>query len=59
MPGWSKDIFIISKKCPTTPVTYAIKGAADEEITSWFFEPELQLIIKEENVYDVEKVLKT
>ena len=58
-PGWSKEIFIISKKCPTTPVTYEIKDVADEEIKGRFYEPELQLIIKEVNVYDVEKVLKT
>ena len=59
MPGWSEEIFIISKKFPTTPVTYAIKDVADEEIKGRFYEHELQLIIKEDNVYDVEKALKT
>ena len=59
LPGCSEEIFIIGKKCTTTPVTYAIKDVADEEIKGRFYEPELQLIIKEENVYDVEKVLKT
>ena len=59
LPGWSEEIFIISKKYPPTPVTYAIKGVADEEIKGRFYEPELQLIIKEDNAYDVEKVLKT
>ena len=59
MPGWSEEIFIIRKKFTTTSVTYAIKNVADEEIEGRFYEPELQLIIKEDNVYDVEKVLKT
>ena len=59
MPGWSEEIFIIGKKFPTTPVTYAFKDVADEEITGRFYEPELQLIIKEDNMYDVEKVLET
>ena len=59
LPGWSKEIFIISKKFPTTPVTYVIKDVADEEIKGLFYDTELQLIIKEDNVYDVEKVLKT
>ena len=59
MPGWSEEIFIIGKKLPTTPVTYAIKDMSDEEIKDWFNESELQLIIKEDNVYDVEKVIKT
>ena len=31
---------------------------ADEEIKGRFYEPELQLVVKED-VYDVEKVLKT
>ena len=57
MPGWSDEIVIISKKFPTI-VTYAIKDVADEEIKDRFYETELQLIIKEDNVYDVEKVLK-
>ena len=52
-------IFIISKKFPTTPVTYAIKDVADEEMKGRFYEPEIQLIIKEDNAYDVVKVLKT
>ena len=59
LPGWSEEMFIISKKFPTTPVTYAMKDVADEEIKGRFYEPERQLIIKENNVYDVEKVLKT
>ena len=50
---------IISKKFPTSPVTYAIKDVADEVIKGRFYEPELHLIINEDNVYDVEKVLKT
>ena len=49
-PGWSEEIFIISKKFPTTPFTYAIKDVADEEIKGRFYEPELQLIIKKDNV---------
>ena len=36
-----------------------MKDVAYEEIKGRFYETELQLIIKEDNVYDVEKVLKT
>ena len=57
--GWSEEIFTITKKFPTTSVTYAIKDVVDEEIKGRFYERALQLIIKEDNVYDVEKVLKT
>ena len=59
MPGWSEEIFMISKKFSTTPVPFAIKDVADDDIKGRFYEPELHLIIKKENVYDVEKVLKT
>ena len=59
LPEWSKEIFIISKKFPITPVTYAIKDVADEEIEERVYEPELQLIIKENNVYEVEKLIET
>ena len=59
LPGWSEEIFIISKKFTTTPVTCAIKDVADEEIKGRFYEPELQLFIKEDNMYDIPKVLKT
>ena len=57
--GWWEEIFIVTDRFPTTPVTYTIKDSADEKIKGMFYEPELQLIVKEDNVYDVEKVLKT
>ena len=59
LPGWSEEIFIISKKFTTTPVTYAVNDVADEEIKGRFCEAALQLIIKENDMHDVEKVLKT
>ena len=54
-----EEIVIVTNRFPTTPLTYAIKDSAGEEIKRRFYEPELQLIVKEDNVYDVEKVLKT
>ena len=43
--GWSEEIFIVTDRFPTTPVTYAIKDLADEQIKGRFYEPELQLIV--------------
>ena len=40
-------------------MTYAIKDLVDEQIKGRFYEPELQLIVKKDNVYDVEKLLRT
>ena len=56
--GWSEEIVIVTDRFPTTIVTYAIKDFTGEQIKGRFYEPELQLIVKEENVYDVKKVLK-
>ena len=57
--GWSEEIFIVTNRFPTTPVTYAIKDLADEQIKGRFYEPELQLSVKEDNMYDVETILRT
>ena len=57
--GWSEEMFVMRKKFPTTPAIYTIKDVADEEIKGRFSKSEPQLIIKEDNVYDVEKMLKT
>ena len=40
-------------------MTYAIKDLADEQIKGKFYERELQLIVKEDIVYNIEKVLRT
>ena len=58
LPGWLEEIIIISTKFFTILVTYTIKDLADTEIKGQFYKSELQLIIKEDHVYDVEKVIK-
>ena len=40
-------------------MTYAIKDMADEEIKGRFYENELQLIVKEDNVFNIENLLRT
>ena len=57
--GWSEENVIVSNRFSTIPAKYAIKDLADEEIQKMFYELELQSIVKEDNVHDVEKVLKT
>ena len=44
---------------PTHPVTYGLKDATGESIKGSFYEPELQTVDKTDDVYVVEKVLKT
>ena len=44
---------------PSDPVTYEIADYSGEKIKGKFYELELQRIVKEDDVYKVEQVLKT
>ena len=59
MGNWSEEIFVFSMRHPTRPVTYSIKDLSDESIKGKFYEYELQKVIKRDDVYIVEKILKT
>ena len=53
---WTEEIFTITKVKRTSPVTYRIVDLNGEEITSTFYEPELQKTRQE--LYRIEKVIK-
>jgi hypothetical protein len=57
--NWSEELFIVNKRYPTHPVTYGLKDLADEDIKGKFYEQELQNVSKSDDVYIVEKILKT
>jgi transposase InsO family protein len=59
LPNWTEEIFEIADKFPTHPVTYGLKDLAGEDIKGKFYEQEIQKVVKTDNVYDVEKILKT
>jgi transposase InsO family protein len=59
LPNWSQEIFIIADRYPTFPVTYALKDLDSEEIKGKFYEQEIQLITKLDDVFYVEKILRT
>jgi hypothetical protein len=59
LPNWTQEIFEIADKYPTYPVTYGLKDMAGESIKGKFYEQEIQKIAKTDDVYEVEKVLKT
>ena len=44
---------------PTTPVTYTLVDEANDPIEGKFYVKELQKVIKDDDVFVVEKVLKT
>jgi len=50
---------VIVDKNPTYPVTYVLKDLAGEYMKGKFYEQEIQKVVKTDDVYDIEKVLKT
>jgi Integrase core domain/Chromo (CHRromatin Organisation MOdifier) domain len=59
LPSWSEEIFTIVACIPTDPVTYEVSDLSGQTIKGKFYEPELQRIVKDDDVYKVEKVLKS
>lgn len=59
LPNWSHQIYTISEVLDTKPTTYKIKDELNEVIKGSFYDNELQKTKQKENVYLVEKILKT
>ena len=58
LPNFSKEIFTVSKQIPRDPPVYKLKDYDGEELKGTFYEKELQKVIKPDDVYEVEKILK-
>ena len=58
LPNFSQEIFSISKRIPRDPPVYKIKDYDGEELKGMFYGKELQKVIKQDNVYEIEKILK-
>ena len=58
LPNFSKEIFTISKQIPRDPPVYKLKDYDGEELKGTFYDKELQKVIKQNDVYEIEKVLK-
>lgn len=57
---WSEEIFEITTRQPTIPVTYELKDLAGEPIKGKFYEPEIQKVLKSDDErFDVDRILKT
>jgi hypothetical protein len=57
--GWTDEIFTVSMRYPTDPATYGVKDYDGEDIKGKFYEQELQKVVKEDDVYEIEEVVKT
>ena len=58
LPNFSKEIFTISKQIPRDPPVYKLKDYDGEELEGTFYAEELQIVIKDDDVYEVEEILK-
>ena len=58
LPNFFKKIFTVSKPIPRTPLVYKLKDYAGEELKGTFYEEELQKVIKCDDVFEVENILK-
>ena len=58
LPNFSKEIFTVSKTISRRPPVYKLKDYDDEELQGTFYEAELQKVGKQDDVFDIEKILK-
>ena len=58
LPNFSKEIFTVSKTVPRNPTVYKLKDYDGEELKGTFYDKELQKVIKHDDMYEVEKILK-
>ena len=57
-PNFSKEIFTVSKQIRRDPPVYKLKDYDGKELKGTFYEKELQKVIKSDDVYEVEKIIK-
>ena len=58
--NWSWEVFNVSEvKSKTYPVTYGLSDYKGEKILGSFYKSELQLVDKSDNIYPIEKIVKT
>ena len=58
LPNYSKEIFTVSKTVLRNPTVYKLKDYDGEELKGTFYDKELQKVIKHDDMYEVEKILK-
>ena len=59
LPGWTEEVFIVSRAIPGVVVTYKIKEMDDTPLEGNFYTQDLQKVsVSDDDLYRVEKVLK-
>lgn len=57
--NWTGEIFTVVEVIRTTPTTYKIADYGGEIIEGSFYDYELQAVIKNDDVYKIDKILRT
>ena len=59
LPGWTEEVFIVSRVVPGSVVMYRIKEMDDTPLEGTFYSQDLQKVtVLDDDLYRVEKVLK-
>ena len=59
LPNYTEEIFTIEERIHRQPPVYKIKDWESEQIVGSYYEEELVKVVKPEEIYKIEKVLKT
>ena len=60
LPNWTTELFTIKRRVVgRVPYAYVVQDDHGEELEGTFYEAELQKVIKRDDVYEVEDILKT
>ena len=58
--NWSEEIFVVTARMPTAPVTYKLKDLTGDAIKGTFYSDELQIVSKlDDALFDIERIVKT
>ena len=58
LPNWAEDLFTVVKCIETRPPIYLVKDDHGEILEGTFYAEELQKVIKTDDVYKIEPILK-
>lgn len=58
LPNWTEELFTVVRCIETRPPVYVVKDDHGEELEGTFYSEELQKVIKKDDVYKIEKILK-
>ena len=58
LPNFLKEIFTVSKQIARHPPVYKLKDYDGEELKGTFYDKELQKILKQDETYEIERILR-